>query len=59
MSKLLSNISNIEINFRKNITFQYCAFEKSYNLSINNTNTFLYLFDRDCYSKNYFKISVE
>lgn len=26
MSKLLSNISNIEINFRKNITFQYCAF---------------------------------
>lgn len=26
MSKLLSNKSNIEINFRKNIKFQDCAF---------------------------------
>ena len=26
MSKLLNNKSNIEINFRKNIKFQYCAF---------------------------------
>lgn len=51
MSKLLSNKSNIEINFRKILNFNIVLFKKSYNLSINSTNTFLYLFDLDCYSK--------
>lgn len=30
-------------------------FKKSYNLSINSTNTFLYLFELDCYSKITFR----
>jgi hypothetical protein len=55
MSQLLSNKSNIEINFRKILNFNIVLFKKSYNLSINSTNTFLYLFDLECYSKITFR----
>lgn len=43
MSKLLDNISNPEMN-RDNNIIHTVFFLKSYNLSLNFTNTFLYLF---------------
>lgn len=39
----------------KILYFNIVLFKKSYNLSINSTNTFLYLLDLDCYSKITFR----